>query len=285
MKSDDKNFDSKEINYFLNLLQSAKNESSIESYIYIKNILNTVEFIIPCIFYPKGSKFVRTRIHKKDEIFFEKVEELSYRKDLQNIKNFGRSNEPGQSVFYCASDDWLSFLEVSPITRANENKTYEYHTTGLWISTEDLVVVSLLTNDDIRGQHEEIDNLSINFESLISAQADESAKVVEKMIQFLSKEFSRVAEGNSNHYKITTAFTNYIFDTVDKADGIMYPSSLYLKKGFNFAFKPEIIDQKMQFHAAFRRKMEFNGDKEYFETEFIESSVNTQKNNIINWPK
>ena len=126
-------FDIKEIESFLGLLKKAKSETSIESYIYIKNILNSIELVIPCIIYPKGSKFVRCRINEDDN-FFNQISDLSYRTDIQNIKNFGRANEPGQSVFYCADDDALSLFETSKLPRIKDDRPLEYITTGLWIS-------------------------------------------------------------------------------------------------------------------------------------------------------
>jgi hypothetical protein len=277
-------FDTKEIESFLGLLKNAKNETSIESYIYIKNILNTIEFAIPCIIYPKGSKFVRCRVNENDD-FFNQISDLSYQTNLQNIKSFGRANEPGQSIFYCADNDSLSLFETSRIPRAQDDRPLEYITTGLWISTEEILVASVLTNDNIRGKHKEIDNISKDFENIVETQGDESAKAVSSLIQFLSKEFSQVAEGNSNHYKITSAFSNYIFDSVKNTDGVIYPSTLVTHKGFNLALSPEVVDKKLKFYVANRRKMEYMGNKQYVETEFIESEICQENDTIIHWPK
>lgn len=277
-------FDSKELNYFLNLLKTARSESSIESYIYIKNVLNTIEFPIPFIIYPKGSKFVRTRVHQKNEDFFCKVSDLSYRRDVQNITKFGRANEPGQSIFYCADDDSLSLTETSEVLRKQIDKPYEYLSTSLWISNSEIRLASLLTNEDIRGQHIEIDNISKDFEYIIEQQNDESSKVVNELIQFLSKEFSTLTKTDSNHYKITAAISNYIFDSVPQADGLAYPSTIFTTKGFNIALHPSVAENKLDFYVANRRKMQNMGNKNYVETELIESQINKDKSELIIWP-
>jgi hypothetical protein len=281
----EKYFDLNKIDAFLNLLQRAKDKETIESYIYIKNILNSIEFTIPLTIYRKGTKFIRNRVHRENEIIFENVDQLSYRKDIENIDKFGRANEPGQSVFYCSNNEILSFVETSYIAREQKDKDYEYNTTSIWVSTEDILAVSLLTNDDIKGQHTEIDESSRSFENLISGQNDESANAVKSLLQFLSKEFSRASKGNSNHYKITAAFANYIFDSVNNADGILYPSTLYRTEGFNFAFKPDVVENKLQFYAAQRIKMQNMGNKRYQETEKIESEINQPNDNVIHWIK
>lgn len=278
------NFDSKELDYFIDLLKTAKQEVSIESYIYIKNVLNSIEFPIPITIYPKGTKFVRNRVHKED-VLFKTTDQISYRQDIQNIKKFGRANEPGQSIFYCSNNGILSYVETSPIIREKIDLDYEYMTSGIWISTQEIIAVSLLTNENIRGQHAEIDESSRSFENLVSTQNDESAKVVYNLYQFLSKEFSKISEGDSKHYKITAAFANYIFYTVDKTDCILYPSTLYPTEGFNFAFKPEVVNEKLQFYGAQRIKMQSGGNKKYVETEKIESLINNTKSDIIQWLK
>lgn len=279
------NFDRKKLDSFLRLLSTARNETSNESYIYIKNILNSIEFPIPFTIYPKGTKLIRSRVHKENEVFFETIDELSYRHDIQNINNFGRANEPGQAVFYCSDNYAVSFGETSYIVREQMEKDFEYITSGIWILAEDIKVVSLLTNENIRGKHAEIDESSKSFENIIASQNDESAFVVKDLFQFLSKEFSNVAEGNSNQYKITSAFANYIFDSVDMIDGILYPSTLYPTEGFNFAFSPYIVDEKMKFYAAQRIKSQRVGNKRYQEVEKIESEINLTNSNVIKWIK
>ena len=82
---------------------------------------------------------------KKKNEYFKKVSEVSYRTDVENMRNFGRANEPAQSVFYCSNDDWISYVETSEITRDNKEKDSEEVTTGLWIATEDIIVVNVLT--------------------------------------------------------------------------------------------------------------------------------------------
>lgn len=233
----EKKFDKKELDYFLNLLSTAKDEESIESYIYIKNILNSIEFPVPFTIYGKGTKFVRSRAHKENEDFFETVDQISYRRDIQNIKNFGRGNEPGQSVFYCTNDSIVSFAETSSIVREDNEKEFEYMTTGIWILTENIMVVNLIPNENTIGQHTEFEESTKDFERFIESQNDESAFVVKELLQFLSKEFSTAIKENSNHYKITAAFTNYVFDSFDKADGIFISKYNIFNRRIQFCFK------------------------------------------------
>lgn len=279
----EKKFNTKELEYFLNLLKTAKDENTIESYIYIKNILETIEFAMPFVIYPKGSKFVRSRLHLNNEEFFNKVSEISYREDIHNINRFGRANEPGQSIFYCCDNDWLSYVETSEVTRENIEKPFEYITTGLWIATEDIYAVNIISNETIRGYNKELDKLSKSFEEVIEKQGDENARILHRFLGYISNEFSKYADGDSNHYKITSAFTNYVFNGPAQADCILYPSCLEKSIGLNFAFKTSSVDKKLRFHVAMRRRMEFDRDRGYMETEQIDSQTNTKNDGLIIW--
>jgi len=276
-------FDDKEVEKFINRLKKAKEELSKQSYADIKNILNSVEFNIPVAIFPKGSNFLRCRVHNENEIFFTQVKDLSYRTDLENIKNFGRANEPCQSIFYCSNNDWISFVEISKIAREMEDKPLEYISGGLWVATEDIYAVTLMTNDNIIGKNKELDELSKNLQKHIIDQNDEAARAYSKLMEFLSKEFSTEAKKDSKHYKITAAFTNCIFENIQNADCIVYPSTLDVERGLNFAFKPESVDKKLHFYSAMRRKMQNTTEKNYLETEFIESERYLEKTEIINW--
>jgi hypothetical protein len=277
----EKEFNYNELQKVLNLFREAKANESIESYIYIKNLLQRMGFPIPFVIYPKGSKFVRCRIHNSTTSFFNNVKDISYHTDVENIKSFGRANEPGQSVFYCSDDDWISYVETSPIARNGQDAEKEIVTTGLWIATTDILVASVLNNEKIRGKNKKIDSISQDFEKITKMQGDENAKIVEEFFQFLSSEFAQESNGNSNQYKITAAFTNYIFNSVKQADGILFPSSLYIEKGLNFALKTNVVDKKMKFHSAIRRIMEKKRKTSYVETELLESKPSDGKS--IEW--
>lgn len=281
--SDSDILNNSELKKILKLLITEQKSNTIDSYFNIKEILSSIEFPIPYFVYPKGQRFVRTRVHSDGEYFFEDVHELSYRKDIQNITKFGRANEPNQSMFYCSNDDTLSFVETSNITRKLENKSFEYSTNSLWIAQEDLLIVSFLSNDDIKGKNSELDFISKSFESLLLIQNDEYSISVRELLNFISKQFSSIAENDSKHYKITCAITNYIFNNIVDVDGILYPSSIHNEKGFNFVFKPSTVDSKLKFHLASRRKMVFDGKKSYFETELIDSKIHQSKDSKIIW--
>jgi RES domain len=281
----DKEFDDKEADFVIDLLNQAKNTSSIESYVYIKNILDNILIPLPVRQIPKGTRLARSRGHLNGERLFEKVSDLSYRTDIQNIKTFGRANEPGQSMFYCSDNHKIAFIETSQITRENIAKDFELMTTSVWVADKDLLAVNIISNDEIRGQNQHLDLMSKDFEQIIEKEGTEKAKVVHKVLHFLSKEFTRKANGDPNAYKISCAFTNYVFNNLPLIDGILFPSTLYTTEGINFVFKPNSVDDKLKFYAARRSKMEKTGLTDYYETETLDSEIHNGDEKEIKWRK
>ena len=145
-------FDLKELNNFIHLLKSAKDDISIESYIYIKNLLNRIEFDLPCTIYSKGTIFIRTRVHTESQILFKKVNELSYIEDIQKITKFGRANEPGQSIFYCSDIELVSLAETNQIAREQKDKEFEYSTTGQSTHPTNLIAESKFAWKNLKKQ-------------------------------------------------------------------------------------------------------------------------------------
>lgn len=280
----DRVFDDKKANLLIELLNKAKSDSSIESYIYIKNMLDNIIIPLPRKKIVKGTRLVRCRSHLKGKDFFKSINEISYIRDISKIKEFGRANEPGQSMFYCSDNLDIAFIETSRITRENIAKDFEYMTKGVWEVYKDLIAVNIISHDEIRGENTIIDSMSKKFEDLIKKEGTPSGKVVLKILRFFSKEFTRNANGNPNNYKISCAFSNYIFNNFPKIDGILYPSSLYNKDGVNIVFKPTSVDEKLKFYIARRGKMKKTSTTKYHETDIIDSEIHGGDGEKINWP-
>lgn len=78
----------------------------------VSKIFSTEEFPILSQ-YPKGQIEQYSYRHNNED--FLNYDQLSYRKDLLNIKNLSKM-KPGQSIFYCSNNEILSFVETSHIS-------------------------------------------------------------------------------------------------------------------------------------------------------------------------
>jgi hypothetical protein len=268
-----------EIDIVIDRLKEENKKNSFESYTYIKNLIHKFNIPLPTRLVPNGRRVGRCRLHRKNEEFFPFVADISYRKDFIDIKSFGRGNEPAQAMFYCSDSQKLSFIETSIITRDNNLVDLEVLTTGVWEVENPLTVVNILANDSIKGRNKIVDEMHRDFESFIS-EAGNSGEVLKRFLTFISEEFTREAKGNSSNYKISCAFTNYVYNMYPYIDGVMFPSSMYPEDGVNFILWPETVDKKLKFISARREKMKRIGEVEYIEIETInckEESVDSEK--------
>lgn len=272
-----------ELSRLINLLLEVKDKDDAQSYIYIKNIIYNIDIPIPYMVYPKGEVFFRSRPHLNSESYFDEISLISYNPNYQSILNFGRANEPGQSLFYCASHEYLAFAETSEITRKKLKIDFEYMTTGAWIAQKDLKIAVLVTPRHLDGINKFQDNCTNLVSSFINQQNDDNAKIVNNLFQFLANEFSINTGDNSKHYKITAAFVNYIFDNNPDIDAIQYPSTIYRNNGLNYVFHPKSVDEKLKFCLAKRAKMQMIDEINYKQSEIIESKINNGFSSKIDW--
>lgn len=120
---------SDEANKLIDTLVGLYHSTAADSYTRIKELLDTVSIPLPVVSIPKNTILYRSRPHHNVE-FFQKIDDIKHRTDIEKITNFGRANEPYQSIFYCADDAWIAFVETSTITRDQKFIDKQILTTG-----------------------------------------------------------------------------------------------------------------------------------------------------------
>ena len=124
--------DFNEMEDFIEMIKSYDFSESYFSYPFIKNAIREIKVPVPKYVIPKGTILYRGRVHKNGEQFFHRVSDISYIRDCFLIKNFGRANEPCQSIFYCSDNQKTAFNETCTITREDIDKDSELITWGAW---------------------------------------------------------------------------------------------------------------------------------------------------------
>lgn len=253
-----------------------RKENSPESYISIKNTFKLFRIPLPVITIPAGSIFYRMRIHREDEteILFERVSDLGHRVERNRIKNFGRANEPFQSIFYCSDVRQIAFCETSQLFRSSNKKNFEENSLSIWKTTRDINVVCLPKNKDYFGNNT-VNSISENLNAFFKKFDDEDANNLQYFLHRISDEFSENSLDNAFNYLLTCAFANYVFETQmhtmnnDKKidiDGLTYPSVHWKKKGMNLAIKPELIENKeIELISVTYSKMQLTSEVTYTE--------------------
>lgn len=253
----------------INKLKELKKDNSDSSYPHIKNILKNQKIHIA--FYEfKPFKLIRYRRHNNDEIFFHNVDDLSYRKDILDIKHFGRANEPGQGFFYCNDNEnqATGMSEAMSIFRGNENSQEEILTISAWEIKENLKLAIILPPDGIKGNNRGFDEMK-EFYKMHEDTPEYHDLVI--FNEFLSLEFSLEQDKDESNYKITCAFANYIKEEYKDVDGIIYSSIKSEFQGTNIVLWPDVVNRKLEFLMARKQIIKKVNEKRFVETQKFDS--------------
>lgn len=264
-------------------LSELKVDNSISSYPHIKNIIKNQR--IPVVFNEiKPFRLIRYRSHNdtnRNE-FFKSSEELSYRTDILNINNFGRSNESGQGLFYCNDNknQITGIAEIVTILRGNEESEEEVLTIGAWDVKENLRLAVILPSNGTISKNKEFDEMKDCFNQFEDSPEFEDLK---NLLEYLANEYTLDIEKHNSNYKISCAYSMYIKEHFPEVDGIMYASVKSEHQGINIVLWPEVVDEKLEFVGA--RKSVFKKFKHstFVEEQIRENTEYNRENDLINW--
>ncbi len=207
-----------------------------------KNNALELEQIIERIFksldgiYPVGLKLskvyiVRTRKNNENTLFFF-PSELSYRRDVSNIKTFQRATRPLHTTFYGTigfSPDskyheavGLTIMESIP---ADTEKTHLY-TSSLWELKEEVICMAII-NESFKDSKSPIQK-KLYDKYLDSISKSECRSEIIELNSLLSNEFSKqikkackITDEDSNYYQISGMIGSYF---LVQGLGVIYPS-------------------------------------------------------------
>jgi hypothetical protein len=283
----------KEIEGFIEMLESFNRTEAHFAYSFIRNALTEVEFSVPKCSLDVGHKLIRGRVHQPGEEFYSNISDISYRRDLFRIKDFGRANEPCQSMFYCSDTPTTAFIETCTITREQSDKDFELITWGTWEVTKPIIITYVIGDTNVQMQNPTQRMASNKFQEFLEPFKPEVKIGLLLMHNYLSKQFKIKAEGHSSLYKISSAYTNWALNQywADHKDasrksqiigGIMYASSLWPDQGMNIALKPEIVDSSLKLIDVRRDRYVRQGDF-YDGTDTMDMKMVDHVKNIIEW--
>lgn len=224
---------------------------------------------------------VRSHLEGNGIYFFKNINELSFRQDVTKIKKYGRCNEPFQSCFYASDDNSIAFSEVSEIVRTENKKNIAYHTTSVWKFNQDVLVAPIFEHDThsiVNAQMLEITQNCIESINDLPKFNQNDKDELNKFLRYISKEFIKPSSLDDNAYLLSSAYSNYVFNSVgiqnEKVDGILYPTCLEKittrNFGLNYCFKNSIIgfNKKIEFIEAYRSQL-IKQNNQYYEVERI----------------
>ena len=250
------------------------------AYLSIKRIIkeDLAQLSLPSKIFEPGLWLYRCS-NNLDNNEFQTIDRLSFRQDLDNIKEFGRANEPNQSIFYSADVRPTAISETSKAFRGEGYKDIEEIsvTTSCWESIKQLKLTLIIGNKNAQEKNELVKKFSIDIEALIKELFQNDSDKVFEILNYISDEFTYNSKGNTNNYKISCAFAQFAYES---SDGIIYPSLQRQFEGLNFAIKPDSVKEKLRFISASHDKFKKIGEKQYQHFETREASE-TKGNKLI----
>lgn len=217
------------------------NLNEANSYEKIKKILETIIVPYNVITLNQGQYIFRGRRNENGEIFTQ-PKQLTYRTDVDNIENFGRANEPHQTIFYGANNTETALLETSSLFNDSKvNLGVEEISLGRWYVRKTINLLGIINykatkaNSIVKNLQEEANRHPFN------------SHITQYILAFFSNEFSRNARGKMHLYKISCAYFNHVVRKLydEGIMGVAYPSVQNEYKGLNVALIPEAVDNFM----------------------------------------
>lgn len=194
----------------------------------------------------KGSFLFRARRNSKPNEYHFK-DEISYNHDFRKIKEFGRVNEIGQSIFYATNKLETSIIETSFMIKDKDRfEGIERFTIGRWRVIEDIDIIAMISNEEAYRVNDIIKRLY--SESLAHKLANNETNKIRK---YFSDEFAKKCN-HSKSYQISCAYFNYIISQpYVNAWGIIYPSVGYEYQDINIALLPSAVDTFLILDSVF----------------------------------
>ena len=264
-------------NQLIKKIRELKEEDSYTSYSHIKNILKNQRIITQCTEY-QPNKLIRYRRHSENcPHYFKHSSELEFRRDILNISEFGRCNEPGQGFFYCNDNqnEHTGLAESLSLFRGNLQSTDESFTIGAWNLNAPLKLAVILPSENLKGKNNEFDKLKTAFSEF---QNDSNFEELKILIEFIANEYTLDLIKEKSNYKVTCAFSNYVKESFSELDGIMYASVKSEFTGQNIVLWPEVVEKKLEFYAA-RRLILKKVSENNFVQSFSSESLRYEKDN------
>lgn len=253
-ENNENNINKEEMASIIEMIKSFDATESYFSYPFIKNVFNELFFPVPKCVIPKGKRLIRGRVHKNNEEFFSHISDISYNRQTFLIKDFGRANEPCQSIFYCSDNQNTAFVETCTVARENTDKEFELITWGIWEVVEDIEISYVIGSENQTSENETLNSLTNSFKEFLTPLSQDTIESLLLLHNFISTQFQIESQGHHSLYKISCAFSNWIYNQsfIDNngkeldSSGVMYRSSIWPKEGMNIALKSIAADKSLR---------------------------------------
>lgn len=240
----------------------------------------------------KGIPIFRSCYQKKGAEPFDRISRIWYNPEPEYIE---RANLKGKEIGYGANALDISAIESCQYSLRNTKEREFSLTIGSWIPQRDLKIMIVCNSykaqkigNDLRTAYKEL--RKSKKQELIK---ESKTKSLNKELRawayrkaFFSDQFAKEDINSEKNYLFSALLANTIFNSTNPSiDCIWYPSVAYQYKGFNIAYKSQLIREKdLVLHEVYHVVISFfQNIKKYPKIEIISKTSNFKDDNII-WP-
>jgi len=215
---------------------------------------------------------------------FKHTSEISFN---PNSVDFGRANKPGTPMFYGSfaapgmqNPILTNALEILSGLSKLDNKTLNEKyiitndsielTVGKWKIEKAIPVVPMIFYEEYLLKNEIFRTLYIHY-----LKANKGNQKIKDTIHFIASEFAKSKIDSTADYKISAAFTEFIFKNLnDKVEAIIYPSVRSDGEGFNIAISPKFVHSHLKLHSVCIQTMYFKNESGVMDYDKIAETIN-----------
>jgi hypothetical protein len=243
---------------------------------------------MPGLVIPEGTHLHRCRVSIRDTDY-QNVNDLSYRRDSENIVNYGRVNKPNEAVFYCSTTIPICVME----TLHSHGITHQSlrMCVSTWKTDRRLIALEAIDFLEAKRLAELESQLFPGQQNWLNSHSNLEQKLFERIYDWWNFYFTNEAF-HPGQYRITNAIAEHAFSR--GCDAILYqtvklpymtvflhhPSEaeepitkrllelgIYRRlSSHNVAIKPRTVDEALRFDTAHSFEMTHRGEGKYFQT-------------------
>lgn len=245
----------------------------------------------------KGQAIYRCRKQCSIDRLFRSSSDLSYRKDIEKIHQFGRCNFSYSSKFYGSlaspevDNGYVTAISETSSLFRDDREGCEIYSVGMWIAKENIDLMAVKPPSNRLSESTVQKELRSFFDANL---LENGLNVHQKDFYelFRNEMIKKVATKENNQYFISSAISEILLQI---ETGILYPSVQTESKGLNVVFNPFNFDKNFYLHKIlvgelfkFKKECLFRNllicdvaEKDSFEYYYVDKKSYSNKTQVI----
>jgi len=232
---------------------------------------------------PTGFSIFRSCINDSKEPY-NSIKRIAYNPNPDYIE---RANLKGKKIGYASQSLEISAIENCQYACKTTKQRIYYLTIGEWEIKRDLNSIIICHSNKALNAGTD---LRIAYNALLerekSKRTRKEVRIWNLKNRFFAEQFSKSRIKHENDYLFSALYSNTVFKSKKaNIDCIIYPSVAYKYKGFNYAFKTQLIDEGLlALKAAYHVRIDFKQKVFRYPKDIVILNTTSHfRNDVIIW--